>query len=230
MGNKFVFIEHDVITLKTIKMKNIIYLCLFAVVALNYNCSKDEVQLDAESTFDAKSTNITSKKQLNQVEGLDKSSLPGEDLNVQSSSIGSSNNDAVYILYINMDLMEQEYNSDSSNPSYTGPFNLYFRNVMSNQFTIYNINVSTNFACGNIERWYVNLEELNTYLLSIGEYTVSNGNGQNNDNPGGNTTGGGSSNTNGTTGINGGRGKGKVLPDDDEPTGILLLNYSYCFS
>ncbi|WP_179020842.1 hypothetical protein [Winogradskyella forsetii] len=202
-------------------MKKFIYLCYFAILVLNYSCGTDEVVFEQENVI------ITEEKKLDQIESAGKTHATNEELIVQSESIGTSDGDEVYILYLNMDLLEEEYNDNTSNPSYIGSFNIFFRNLMSNHFTIYSIVVSTNSECGNIERWYVSLDELNTYLLSTGENTVSNG--EDNELIGGNTSGGNTSSSNSVTGVKD-KNKPKGSTNDDEPTGIIFLDYSYCFN
>jgi hypothetical protein len=205
-------------------MKKIIYLCLFTVLALNFNCNKDEIQLDEDSK-------TIEQKSLDEINGLGKLNLTNNDLNIQSESIVTSGGDESYLLYLDMDLLEEEYNNDSSNPSYIGPYNIFFRNLMSNHFTIYSINVSTSSECANIERWHVSLDELNTYLISIGENIVSNDNED--DEIGANTGGGNTSNSNSLTGekdkTKPKEGTNPNEPDPNEPESILL-DYSSCFN
>lgn len=216
-------------TIFIMKTKQLKFLSFLAVI-LALSCSVDELEnnstLETESllkdghfTEQSESTELSSQK-LNSNDSQ---------LNVSGNSTSGLNGgeaDVIY-LYINMDGMEEHYNSDPTNPSYEGSFNDYYRSLMGNHYTIYSYIQSTDPDCGNMERWRVDLEEYNAYRESQGQTTTD---------PNNNTNGTNSSNATNTnnTGVADSNGnnemkkKGPPDPDDDDLIGTE--DYGYCFS
>ncbi|WP_458627591.1 hypothetical protein [Winogradskyella sp. PC D3.3] len=216
-------------------MKNKFYLCLMVIVlfSLNFSCSKEEMVSDQENLSVEKqntSTLVNSKfTDLSSGNNEKTLNLETELENQTNSTVYMPFGTKVYYLYLNIDDIEQEYLSDSSNPSFSGPFNIYYRELMSNHFSIYFFTESTNYTCGKVERWIVNLDELNQYLVSIGISELSYYGSDwynlfdNDPNTGGNTSTG--------TIVVDPKGKKKTPPPpapDQIPT--WLFNYSTCFT
>jgi hypothetical protein len=198
-------------------MKKIIYLGLCVLLAASFGCSKDEI-LSEQETLEKTNSNLkdSTTKSVNSAKNRSTTNLPTDGNNI-------------YYLYLNMDLIENDYASDPTNPSFSGPFNLFYRNLMSSNFTIYHTQESTNESCGNIERWTVNLAELNLYLISLGIPEV--GNNTNGDwyIIGGNTNGVGSTNTT-IAGANGKPNKDTPPPPPPPVIPMWLVNTQDCFA
>ncbi|MFP4847147.1 hypothetical protein [Winogradskyella sp. PE311] len=211
----------------------------FLAIIFAFSCSTDQLQEDilqetevvdknVETGELSKGDNEPNSATSNQAKSSN--GLPTSTMNSTTPLPGGGN--ATYNLYLNMDLIENDYNSDPNNPSYTGPFNVHYYNLMSNHFSIYHVIQSTNDNCGNVERWIVDLVEFNQYLVSIGLPEVdpddndwydwlNDGNSN-----GGDTTNDTTHNVNGTAQ----RKKGIPPPPPPPNTPSWLINYSYCFT
>ena len=239
MGNKFLLSELVRINQKLITMKKIIYLCLLALLAVSFGCEKEglyeyppEENLEKAQTDklsnDKSGDDMHNSSSANQTSSSAKSSNESPTATTNSTTTLPGNGNDVYYLYLNMDAIEDDYNSDPNNPSYTGPFNIYYRNLMSNNFTIYHIQESTNNSCGNIERWIVDFVEFNQYLVSIGLPEVDlNGEDWYMEDS---NTGGETSTT--MTDVNGKKKKGTPPPPPPPPPNVpsWLVNYINCFT
>lgn len=141
-------------------MKNIFYLCIMAIAffSITIGCSKEDILTEYGKTS-SEQTNISTDVFFHKQENNNL------DINGPKNSTQNSTND--YTLYLNMDNLETQYSYTTTNPPLNGPFNVFFRNLMSNNFTIYSTQASNNRSCGNIERWVVNGDELNQFLVSI---------------------------------------------------------------
>lgn len=204
-------------------MKKIIYLCLITFLSISFGCSKDEVIVQEDSGIE-------------QQDLLEKDSSP-RDHTSDKQPVRSSDNPIplpgsdveTYYLYLNLDLIEDEYNNNPNNPSYTGSFNIFYRNLMSTHYTIYHVLESTNDSCGNVERWIVNLDELNQYLLSIGLPEIDPNDGYDwylYGDPGSVT----SSSTMHHVDSTGTSNPRNTLPPPPPPLPEWLINYNHCFS
>jgi len=197
---------------------------LFALLA--FSCSKEELQVDHNTDLE-----ITSKSAApeNLSKNLDlqenKSSTNSLPNTTNSTTTLPGGETDVYYLFLNMDIIESDYNNDPNSPIYTGPFNIHYRNLMSNHFTIYNVTESTNATCGNIERWIVDLDEFNQYLVSIGLPEVDAGGNDWYIN--GDTSGGDTSTT--MLDVNGKKKKGTPPPPPPNVPS-WLVNYNHCFT
>ncbi|MBC2846541.1 hypothetical protein [Winogradskyella flava] len=224
------------------KTKQIKFLSLLLIV-LAFGCSSEEMQTNPtqETEYESKNlkTDVISNKSNpdnpldgpleTQANAIAKTLNGAPSFTANSTTPLPGSDTDVYYLYLNMDTIENEYNSDPNNPSYNGPFNIYYRNLMSNHFTIYHVIESTNMSCGNVERWIVDLAEFNQHLVSMGLPEVdANGNDwywhlQNQG-----AGGGGTSTT--MLDVNGNRVKRTPPPPPPSNLPRWLVNYNDCFT
>lgn len=147
-------------------MKKIIYLCLLAVLAVSFGCSKDEVFTEEQSrnSENTELVNGIEKGKFNQknsttTDQQDYERYSNTAINIYDEYGVPAGTD-VLALYLDMSLIQLNY----SGPSYTGSFNDHYKDEMATHFTIYAVE-SADASCGNIERWIVNKAE---YILYTG--------------------------------------------------------------
>ena len=217
-------------------MKNLIYVCLLALVAVSFGCEKEELYLSpTEESIEI--SDINEKFEESNSKSDTKASSTSYQRNVDNSQVNyydeNGNPVETYSLYLDMDYIEANYNGQ-----YFGSFSQHYFNEMSNHFTIHTVEYA-NASCGNIERWVVSKEEYDIYVDSIGGYhsgvsAVNNGDGNNNS-----STSSGSSNTEPDEGWGDEDGnvttnpRPRTNPDDDgdvEPKDNLVpTEYEGCF-
>lgn len=142
-------------------MKKIIYGCLIALLAISFGCEKEEINItdqDAENTSNANvqknAPNVTAKANGNQ-----------QLSNFIFLNTIPPGTETMY-LYLNMDLLEDEYNTDPSNTmGYIGDFSTFYRSYWESYFTIYTVEFSPSECEDNIERWTINRAEYIAWLL-----------------------------------------------------------------
>ncbi|WP_298760354.1 hypothetical protein [uncultured Psychroserpens sp.] len=207
---------------------------LFAILALmlTMGCSVDELQTDQEESIIQEELRRKSESEEGKTKG------GNSDQNRSEDPIPLNNPDLIvlnevpfgvqtYAIYLNMAMLEASYQG-----SFTGPFNIHYRNEMMTHFTIYSVEFAKNSECAGIERWIINVEEYNAYMISIGneDGTIS-GDGTTGNSDGGNTS---NATGPGITDIKGGT-KPPPPPPDPDDTVIdpddpdITVNYEYCF-
>jgi hypothetical protein len=141
-------------------MKKIIYGCLIALLAINFGCEKDEIN--------------TAKQDINITSNLSAKKVKGEETNegkmqqqqmhliLNQIPLGTETMD----IYLNMNIIEYEYNNDPTNIGYIGDFNVFYRNYYGSHFTIYSIEFSNNNCKDNIEKWTINKSEYIDFVLA----------------------------------------------------------------